>query len=100
METSKKNGSGSGLGAKFGQNLPAQCCEKVKKRVLSIGFFRILQGEYILKQNVVVAHTPEWKFKVNISRNVTFEGRLGPNFCPIWVKNGKKIDYFQEFHFS
>ena len=49
---------------------------------------------------VVVVQTPEWKFKTNIAGNATFKGRLGPNFSPIWVKNGKKTDYFQEFHFS
>ena len=45
----------------------------------------------------MVAKILEWKFKVNIARNATFQGRLGPNFCPIWVKNAKKNDYFQDF---
>ena len=45
--------------------------------------------EYLLKQKIVVAQTPEWKFKANIARNVTFEGCLGPYFCPIWVKMAK-----------
>ena len=74
--------------------------KKVKKRSLSIGFFRILHGEYLLKQKVVVVETPVWKFKANIARNIMFEGRLGPNVCLIWVKNGKKTYYFQEFDFS
>ena len=74
--------------------------KKVKKWVLSISFFHILHGEYLLKQQVVVVHAPEWKFKANIARNTTSEGRLGLNFCPIWIKNGKKTDYFQEFNFS
>ena len=50
-----------------------------------------------LKQKAVVVQTLEWKFKANIARNATFEGRLGPNFCPIWVKNGKKLIIFKNF---
>ena len=53
--------------------------------------------EYLLKQKIVVAQTPEWKFKANIARNATFEGCLGPNFCPIWDKNGKKLIIFKNF---
>ena len=53
--------------------------------------------EYLLKQKIVVAQTPEWKFKANIARNATFEGCLGPNFCLIWVKNGKKLIIFKNF---
>ena len=49
--------------------------KKVKKLALSIGFSHILHGEYILKQEVVVVQTPEWKFKANIARNATFQGR-------------------------
>ena len=37
----------------------------------------------------------EWKFKANVARNATFEGCLGPNFRPIWVKNGKKLIIFK-----
>ena len=48
----------------------------------------------------MVAQTLEWRFEANIARNITFEGRLEPNFLVIWVKNDKKTDYFQEFHFS
>ena len=32
-----------------------------------------------------------------ITRKVTFEGQLGPHFCPIWVKNGKKLIIFKNF---
>ena len=71
--------------------------KRVKKKALSIGFSHILHGEYLLKQKVVVVQTPEWKFKASIARNVTFEGRLTPNFCPIWVKNDKKLIIFQNF---
>ena len=48
--------------------------KKVKKFALSIGFSHTLQKEYILKQEVVVVQTPEWKFKANIARNATFQG--------------------------
>ena len=64
---------------------------------LSIGLFYILNGEYLLKQKVVVVQTPVWKFKVNIGREATFERRLGPNFCPVMVKNGKKLIIFKNF---
>ena len=42
-KNSKKNQVGCGLGAKFGPNY-VQCCEKVKKQVISLGFFHILLG--------------------------------------------------------
>ena len=61
-------------------------------------FFRILHGEYLLKQKIVVLQTSEWKFKENIARNITFEGRLGQLFAP--GQKWQKTDYFQEFHFS
>ena len=77
--TKKQNGCG--LGVKFGPN-QVQCCEKkVKKLALSIGFSHILHREYILKQEVVVVQTPEWKFKANIARNATFQGRQDQIFA-------------------
>ena len=70
----------------------AQCCEKkVKKQGLSIGFFHVLHGEYLLKEKVLLVHIPEWKFKVDIARNTTFEGHLGSNVCANGVKNVKKL---------
>ena len=48
--------------------------KKVKKWVLSVGFFYILRGEYVFLRKIVVVQTPEWKFKANIARNVIFEG--------------------------
>ena len=48
--------------------------KKVKKLALSIAFSHILHGQYILKQEVVVVQTTEWKFKANVGRNATFEG--------------------------
>ena len=71
--------------------------KKVKKQVLSIGFFHILHGEYLLKQKILVAHTSEWKLKANIARNATVIGLLGPDFILIWVKNGKKLIIFKNF---
>ena len=61
--------------------------EKVKKQALPISFFHILHGEY--KQKEMMAQILVWKFKANIARNASFEDRLGPDFCLIWVKNGK-----------
>ena len=86
------------MGVVLGQNL-AKCnvVKEVKKWLLSISFFHILLREYLLKQKAVVVHTPEWKCKVNIARHATFEGHLGPNICPIWVKNGKKLVIFKNF---
>ena len=48
--------------------------KKVKKLVLSIGFFHALHAEYLLKQKAVVVQTPEGQSKANIARNSTFEG--------------------------
>ena len=82
------------LGQNLGQIRP-NVVKKVKKQALSIRFFHILHGEYLLKQKVMVIQILEWKFKANVARNATLEGCLGPNFCPIWVKNGKKLIIFK-----
>ena len=37
----------------------------------------------------------EAELRLNIARTATFEGLLGPNFCPIWVKNGGKLIIFK-----
>ena len=79
------------------QNLGQTKLNVVKKSketgILSIGFFHILHGEYLLKEKVVIVQTPGWKCKVNISRNATFEGCQGQ----IFVKNGKKLIIFKNF---
>ena len=68
-KSEKKNQSGCGLWAKFGQNY-SQCCENSKETGIIIKFFfHILHGEYLLKQKAVVVQTFEWKFKTNIARN-------------------------------
>ena len=48
--------------------------KKVKKQVLSTGFFHILHGQYLLKQKVVVVHTPERKFKANTGSEISHFG--------------------------
>ena len=82
------------LGQNLGQIRP-NVVKKIKKQALSISFFHILHGEYLLKLKVVVVQILEWKFKANIDRNATFEGHLGPHFCPVWVRNGKNLIIFK-----
>ena len=69
--------------------------KKVKKQTITLPYitlhFHILLGDYLLKQEAVVVKPPEWKFTAIIARNT----KLGPIFCPIWVKNGKKTDNYQ-----
>ena len=50
------------LGVVLGQNLGqimSNVVKKVKKQAISLGFFHILLGEYLLKQKVVVIKPPE-----------------------------------------
>ena len=63
--------------------------KEVKKLALSIGFFLILHGEYLLKHKVVVAQTPEREFQVNIASNATFEGCQGQILAQFGSKMGK-----------
>ena len=63
----------------LGQNLGRQIRSNVVKKLkialsIDLDCSYILHGEYILKQEIVVAQTPEWKFKANIAGNTTFEG--------------------------
>ena len=46
--------------------------KKAKKQAMSLGFFRILLGEYLLRQKVVVVKPPEWIFMAIIARNAKF----------------------------
>ena len=41
----------------------------------------------------MVVKPSEWKFMAIIARNAKFLGHY-TNFCPIWVKNGKKLIIF------
>ena len=44
--------------------------KKVKKQVISLGFFHILLGiTYLLKQEAVVVKPPKWKFIAIIATN-------------------------------
>ena len=50
------------LGVVLGQNLGqimSNVVKKVKKQAISLGFFHILLGDYLLKQEAVVAKSPE-----------------------------------------
>ena len=51
------------------------------KQTLSLGFFHILLGEYLLKQRTVVLKSPEWKLMAIIARNPKFKGRKGQIFA-------------------
>ena len=46
--------------------------KKVKKQAISLGFFYILAGHYLLKQEAVVVKPSEWKFMTIIARNIKF----------------------------
>ena len=59
------------LGQNLGQ-IMSNVVKKVKKQTISLGFFHILLGEYLLKQKVVVVKPPEWKFMAIIARNAKF----------------------------
>ena len=66
------------MGVVLGQNLGQirfDVVKKVKKQAISLGFFHILLGEYLLKQKVVVVKSPEWKFMAIRARNTKFKAR-------------------------
>ena len=46
--------------------------KKVKKQAISSGFFHILLGDYLLKQEKVVVKPPEWKFMAVMAKNAKF----------------------------
>ena len=46
--------------------------KKLKKQAISLGFFHILLGDYLLKQKAVVLKPPEWKFMAIAARNANF----------------------------
>ena len=63
------------LGVVLGQNLGqimSNIVKKVKKQAISLGFFHILLGDYLLKQEAVVVKLPEWKFTAIIAKNTKF----------------------------
>ena len=63
------------LGVVLGQNLDqimSNVVKKVKKQVISLDFFHILLGNYLLKQEAVIVKPPEWNFIAIIARNTKF----------------------------
>ena len=61
------------LGQNLGQMMSNIVIE-VKKEAISLGFFHILLGEYLLKQKEVVIKPPEGKFMAIIARNAKLKG--------------------------
>ena len=59
------------LGQNLGQ-IMSNIVKKVKKQAISLGFFHILLGDYLLKQETVVIKPPEWKFMAIIARIAKF----------------------------
>ena len=90
------------LGVVLGQNLGQirpNVVEKVKKWALSIVFFLILHGEYLLKQKIVVYKPLNGNLK-KIQREVSHMKDVRANFLPHLGQKWQKTDYFQELHFS
>ena len=59
------------LGQNLGQ-IMSNVVKKVKKQAISLGFFHILLGDYLLKQEAVVVKPSEWKFTAIIAKNTKF----------------------------
>ena len=79
------------LGQNWGQ-IMSNIVKKSKETGNIIRFSSYFTWDYLLKQEAVVVKSPEWESMAIIARNTKFYGMLGPLFCPIWVKNGKKTD--------
>ena len=78
------------LGQNLGQiRTRSNVVKKVKKETLSLGFFHILLGEYLLKQRTVVLKSPEWKLMAIIARNAKFKGHKGQIFAQFGSKMAK-----------
>ena len=71
--------------------------KKVKKQVANTGFFQILLGDYVLKQEAVVGKPPEWKFMAIIARNAKLSGCLGQIFARLGSKMANKLLIFNNF---
>ena len=59
------------LGQNLGQ-IMSNIVKKVKKQVISLGFFSYFTWDYLLKQEAVVVKPPEWKLMAIIARNAKF----------------------------
>ena len=46
--------------------------KKLRKQAISLGFFQILLGDNLLKQEAVVVKQPDWKFMAIMVRNTKF----------------------------
>ena len=46
--------------------------KKVKEQAISLGFFHILLGDYLLKQEPVFVKPHEWRFMAIMARNAKF----------------------------
>ena len=64
------------LGQNLGQ-IMSNIVKKVKKQAISLGFFHILLGDYLLKQEAVVVKPPECKFMAIMAM---------PNFQDVMAK--------------
>ena len=47
--------------------------KKLKKQAISLGFFHILLGDYLSKQEAVVVKPSESKFMLIIAKNAKFQ---------------------------
>ena len=72
MGNQQKNKVGVVLAQNLGQ-IRSNVVKKVKKQAISLGFFYILLGEYLSKQNVVVVKPPEWKVMRIIAWNAKYK---------------------------
>ena len=59
------------LGQNLGQ-IMSNFVKKLKKQVISLGFFSYYIWDYLLKQDSVVVKLPECKFIAIIARNIKF----------------------------
>ena len=76
----------------MGQNLGqimSNVVKKVKKQAISLGFFHILLGDYLLKQEAVAVKPPECKFMA-IMAMPNFQdvrAKFLPDLGQKWQKN-------------
>ena len=61
------------LGQNLGQ-IMSNVVKKVKKQVISLGFFSYFTWDHLLKQEAVVVKPPKWKFIIIIAKNTKFKG--------------------------
>ena len=67
--------------------------KKVKKQAISLAFFQILLGDYLLKHEAVAVKPPEWKFMAIIARMPNFKdvrAKVLPDLVQKWQKKKQK----------